>query len=75
MADAIYQAGLVSHGADVPYYKTKAEALKAARDAARAQPGRLSKFYARTTKRGSVGFFVEERYFRANEAGKVTEEE
>lgn len=59
-----YQAGLNSHGSNVPHFDRKADALKAAKDAARANPGRLAALY----ETGEPT-----RLFRADEKGRVAE--
>jgi hypothetical protein len=59
-----YQAGLNSHGSNVPYFDTKAAALKAAKEAARANPGKLAALHER-------GEPV--RLFRADDRGRVSE--
>lgn len=59
-----YQAGLNSHGSNVPYFDRKADALRAAKEAARNNPGKLAAMY-------ETGEPV--RLFRADERGRVTE--
>ncbi len=68
-----YSAGLVSHGANVPSYDTKAAALKAAKSCARANPGRLVSYCA-TIRKPGYPVVDERRTFKANEAGKVVEQ-
>ncbi len=69
-----YQAGLVSRGADVPSYPTKAAALKAAKEEARAHPGKLVSFYGEAWPRGASSSRIEQRFFRADDSGRVKEE-
>jgi hypothetical protein len=64
VSDMSYQAGLNAHGSNVPYFDRKADALKAAKDAARKNPGKLAALY----ETGEPT-----RLFRADEKGHVRE--